>query len=434
MASLGLVALLFLVLPAPQFADDKGILALVVMLACGLRLAASLFSKTQSYKANAVDALVLAFLGLNVVSAASSFYFAESLKGLAKMLVFFSSYFLFISVLQKSSLKRSLIVISTMLFAAGLVAAYGVYQYKTGVAALATWEDPNVLEKTTRVYSTLKNPNLLAGYLVPLIPLSFSLAIAAFFQKGWLRAISLPMLALGGLLSICCVFTGSRGGYMGIAAGIACLGLVIIRYIWGTKPKLKPLIIGILFFLPLGLALLLHHFPRYEHRIISIFAGWQHSSNAYRLNVYISSFKMFLDNWWLGIGPGNSTFKLVYGLYMKSGFDALGTYCVPLEVAVETGIVGLLAFSWLVIACLSRAHENFWTKDGSPSRWIFAGSAAGLLAMMVHGLVDTVFYRPQVQFIFWLLLALCICNSRKAEQTEIASEGTNNSNSASVTK
>ncbi len=26
--------------------------------------------------------------------------------------------------------------------------------------------------------------------------------------------------------------------------------------------------------------------------------------------------------------------------------------------------------------------------------------------MMIHGVVDTVFYRPQVQFIFWLVIAM----------------------------
>jgi len=31
-----------------------------------------------------------------------------------------------------------------------------------------------------------------------------------------------------------------------------------------------------------------------------------------------------------------------------------------------------------------------------------------LIGVMVHGMVDTVFYRPQVQIVFWTLMAL-IC-------------------------
>jgi hypothetical protein len=79
-------------------------------------------------------------------------------------------------------------------------------------------------------------------------------------------------------------------------------------------------------------ALLVHFkFPSFRkpHCFLS-FAGSEHSSNAYRIYVWRASAKMFMDNWWFGVGPGNSTFPLAYGLYMKSGFDALGTYCVPL--------------------------------------------------------------------------------------------------------
>ncbi len=60
-----------------------------------------------------------------------------------------------------------------------------------------------------------------------------------------------------------------------------------------------------------------------------------------------------------GIGVGNQAFRLAYGLYMRSGFDALGAYCVPLEIAVETGVFGLLAFAVLLLAILCRAHLNF---------------------------------------------------------------------------
>ncbi|MBX9722430.1 MAG: O-antigen ligase family protein, partial [Candidatus Obscuribacterales bacterium] len=282
-------------------------------------------------------------------------------------------------------------------------------------------------DKTTRVYSTLKNPNLLAGYLIPLIPLSFSMAIYAFCQKGWQRLMSLPMLGVGAVITVCSIMTGSRGGWMGIGAALGILGLVVMMSLWVNKPKLRPLLLVVVFIIPPLLMFGIHHVPKIESRILSIFAGREHSSNSYRMNVYVSSIKMFLDSWWLGVGPGNSTFKLAYGLYMRSGFDALGTYCVPLEVAVETGVVGLGVFIWMIIGTIARAHENFWGNQKGPERWIAAGAAAALLGMMVHGLVDTVYYRPQVQFVFWLLLALCIRNGKdsKALSSSTVVETTN---------
>lgn len=412
--SFAMVLVLFLIIPAPMFADDKEKLALIVLAASAIRVFGILISNKLSYKPCATDFLVLAFAGMNVIATASSYYPVQSLKGLSKMIVYFCSYFLFTSTLQQSTNKRALMVIGAMLASATLVSLYGCYQYKIHVAPLATWEDPSSDDKTTRVYSTLKNPNLLAGYLVSMIPLSLGASVMAFCQKGWKRWTGIPLLGVAAVITACTWFTGSRGGYMGIGVGLAALAFVTMLIVWGKKPNLRLPIIGLFLVAPVALWAVLHFAaPSYEHRIASIFSGFGHSSNAYRINVYGSSIKMFLDNWWLGVGPGNSTFKLVYGLYMRSGFDALGTYCVPLEVAVETGIIGLAVFLAMVVSVLSRAHETFWKNPENSGRWLAAGAAAGLTAMMIHGLVDTVYYRPQVQFIFWMLLAICITAGRK---------------------
>lgn len=416
-----LLAILCLILPAPQFAEDKGWLAMLVVGAFGFRLLGTLLSSKEKYTPSAFDFLVLAFIGMNVIATLGSHYLSASLKGLSKMGVYFCSYFLFAWSIQQAPRKRGIQLVASLLLAGLVVSLHGLWQYKIGVAPLATWEDPNVEDKTVRIYSFLRNPNLLAGYLVPLIPVSIGAGIMAFVEGGWKRFCSLPIFAAAGLILVATVLTGSRGGYMGIAAGLGALGFILSHLLWNSKPKLRPYLIVVLLILPIAMLGLLHLFPKYEHRILSIFAGREHSSNSYRLNVYASSFKMFLDNWWLGVGPGNSTFKLAYGLYMKTGFDALGTYCVPLEVAVETGIFGLCSFIWMVLAAMTRAHINFWNSFSGSERWLCAGAAAGLLGMMVHGLVDTVYYRPQVQFIFWLLLAMCAYirpQSKSAESSD----------------
>jgi putative inorganic carbon (HCO3(-)) transporter len=403
-----LVALLFFVLAAPQFADDKGVLAIVVVAAFVARTIALLLTNKFNFAACSLDALVLAFVAMNIIATAASEYLEPSLKGLSKMAVYFCSYFLFIGVFQINTRRRTLIVLAALLSAAFVVSLYGLYQYKIHVAPLATWEDPTVEDKTTRVFSTLKNPNLLAGYLIPLIPLSLGLTIMSFYNSGWKRWLGIPMLGVSAVIMACAKFTDSRGGFMGIGAGLAAIGFVWMSSVWSTKPKARPFLILAVVVILIGIAVAVLHDPRLMHRIESI-ASTEHSSNAYRMHVYRSSLQMFKDSWWFGIGPGNSTFKLAYGLYMKSGFDALGTYCVPLEVAVETGVVGLLIFGWMIVCAMSRAHQYFWANPKSSDRWIAAGASAGLLAMTVHGMVDTVFYRPQVQFLFWLLLALCAC-------------------------
>lgn len=409
---------LFFSLPAPQFASDKENIALIIVFGFSLRVLGLLLNGPESYKSSTIDLLVLFFLAFNVVAGCASHYFLPSLKGLAKLLVYVGAYFYFVGAFQKETTRRVLWTTIALLLAGSLEALYGLYQYKIGVAPLATWEDPSIEEKTTRIYGTLRNPNLLAGYFVPLIPLSLGLAGAALEKFGWRRPIFILPALISMLFTLACFLTGSRGGYLGIGAGIGFMALLAIGYLWVKRPSWRIAICLLVLLTPCVFLLALHQFPSYENRILSIFAGREHSSNSYRLNVYVASFKMFLDNWWFGIGPGNQTFRFAYGLYMKSGFDALGTYCVPLEIAVETGLFGLLSFFFLVAATMCRAHLTFWSHNSGFERWLTAGAAGGITAIMVHGLVDTVFYRPQVQLIFWLLVAGIVALSIRTKSNQ----------------
>lgn len=407
------------ILPMPRFVDDKLELAFIVAAGWGLRLLGTLLAGRERYRPSAIDALVLLYFAMHVVASFSSHYLKESLFGLGKNLVYLIAYFLFVGSLQpgteSGSSKRSVIMLIALIASATLVALYGLWQYKVGVAPLATWEDPSIEDKTTRIYSTLKNPNLLAGYLIPMIPLSFGMTMAAWFSRkrfGWMATVAFVVfLGCTGAIKIATLLTGSRGAWIALALEAAAFGFIAASWIWRKFPKWRWAVVACVVALPLLpiAALKLHLLPAsFEHRIMSIFAGAEHSSNAYRLNVYRASVRMFQDNWWLGIGSGNKTFVLVYGLYMKSGFDALGTYCVPLEIGVETGILGLLSFGWLLVALAARAHKRCWDGTNPVHRWLGLTAMIAIIGMMGHGLVDTVFFRPQVQFVFWLCVAIIV--------------------------
>jgi putative inorganic carbon (hco3(-)) transporter len=236
--------------------------------------------------------------------------------------------------------------------------------------------------------------------------------------------LSIAPLVAAAAISVAIILTGSRGGYLAVAAAGLTMAMMAVARFWITKPKARIFIIILCIVLPILLLIGLHFVPAFEQRVTSIFAGREHSSNSYRINVWHASWRMFLDNWWFGIGPGNQVFRLAYGLYMVSGFDALGTYCVPLEIAVECGVIGLIAFAILLVSLFARGHISFWSAgisadngknletEGSSrlslEQWLTAGAVAALIGLMAQGMVDTVFYRPQVQFIFWLVVALIV--------------------------
>ena len=132
-------------------------------------------------------------------------------------------------------------------------------------------------------------------------------------------------------------------------------------------------------------------------RVLSIFAMRQDSSNSFRFNVYHSSFDMFKDNWLLGIGVGNQNFREIYGLYMKTGFDALSAYNIFLEIAVESGIFALIAFLGFLITLFKNSIKFILNSDKTKDVIIVSTAIISILAVCVHGLVDTVFFRPQIQ-------------------------------------
>jgi putative inorganic carbon (HCO3(-)) transporter len=219
--------------------------------------------------------------------------------------------------------------------------------------------------------------------------------------------IALVAVGTAAILATATVLTGCRGGYNGLFVG---LGAIVFATVWRAQPS-KRIWLGLSCLSLAVLATLVLHFalPTFDQRVASIFSGSEHSSNAYRFAVYTASLKMLKDNWWVGVGPGNQAFVQAYGLYMRSSFDALGAYCVPLEVAIEAGILALASFIGLVLSVLARGHICFWSETADQGeRWLAAGCSAALLAMMTQGLTDTVFYRPQVQFLFWLLVALLV--------------------------
>ena len=425
--SVGLSVILFICLALPQFTNDKQGLAIILVAAFIFWFGGKLMSGSKTVKGNFVDPLIILFFCINILSTCSSHYLAASFHGLLKLFVYVLAYFLLSSQLRDNP-RRQFLFVGVLLVCGALLSLDGLYQYKIGVAPLATWEDPTIENQATRIYATFNNPNLFAGYLVPLIMLAASFIFACWQQNKWI--VSLVPILLTGLLTVALVLTGSRGGYLGMTVGFTAMIILGVITLWQQNEKMRPFLLVLLVVMPVIAFAALHRLPGFEQRITSIFAGREHSSNSFRLNVWLSSLSMFKDNWLIGVGVGNQAFRLAYGLYMRSGFDALSrTRLVRLQAADDFLIFprqlrrddivfGLMTFGVMIISLFYRAHLTFWTIGSNLAstsyiyrKWLTAGAAIAMLALLAHGLVDTVFFRPQVEFIFFLSVAIIIGNS-----------------------
>ena len=351
-----------------------------------------------------IHLLVLLYWAISSVSVAFSPLKLSAFSGWVKLTLYLVMFALAARVLRYPKIMPW--VITIFLLTSLVVSAYGVRQEFIGVEPLATWNDPNSpLAEDTRVYSYLGNPNLLAGYLIPAVAFSFGAVLV------WP---TLPQKALASCMvftnGACLYFTDSRGGWIGLVVLIATFFLGL-RYWW--KDYLPPfwrrwllpiifgafgllIVIGILLVEPLRL------------RILTMFSWRGDSSNNFRINVWHSVLEMIRDRPLIGIGLGSEVFNQIYPHYMQVNFTALSAYSIFLEIAVETGLIGLICFLWLVIMTVVRGIGqliSFRVQNNLQGIWMIA-SLAALMGMLAHGLVDTVWYRPQIHLIWWLTVAM----------------------------
>ena len=194
-----------------------------------------------------------------------------------------------------------------------------------------------------------------------------------------------------------------RGAYI----GLFCELILLIVFTYNIiQPQLKKIFAAIMGFAMLIISILIFSVASLKARIFSIFAMRSDSSNSFRFNVYNSCIQMFKDNWLLGIGCGNQNFREIYGLYMKTGFDALSAYNIYLEIAVESGIFALISFVAFLFVNLYKCFV-FIKNQTKYSELIFVLAAfLSIIGILTHGIVDTVFFRPQIQFTFWIMIGI----------------------------
>ena len=90
---------------------------------------------------------------------------------------------------------------------------------------------------------------------------------------------------------------------------------------------------------------------------------------------------------------------------MKTGFDALSAYNIYLETAVESGIFALIAFIGFLGVNILKAVKYILSTKTKDTIFVLA-ALLSIIGMLTHGFVDTVFFRPQIQFTFWVMVGI----------------------------
>ncbi len=311
---------------------------------------------------------------------------AASLNG-GLLITFFA---LFAIVLQGAvKTEREADGIIWIMTAAGLlVSVYGIAQMLFGAVSTESWVDSDSFSDISlRVYSTLDNPNVLAEYLLLIIPLGVSCVFTAKSNKARMFA----LLSVGAM-AVCMILTYSRGGWLGLIFAAAVFLVLIDR---------RFVILGIA-----ALAVLLAVMPStIMDRLLSI-GDMTDSSTSYRVSIWLASIDMLKDYWFCGIGTGTTAFNAVYPLYGYNTASAKHAHSLYLQILCECGAVGLFALLGAVMSFIRTTASALARTDDKCLRIKLIAVISAVAGFLVQSATDYSFYNYRVVLIFWAVLAV----------------------------
>ncbi|MBN1266399.1 MAG: O-antigen ligase family protein [Anaerolineales bacterium] len=327
---------------------------------------------------------------------------------------------LMVLLIQKRETFRG--VIWMMIFAGIFMGSISMHQYLTGnfssdYFGFATASYLNISEgvEGNRISGPLGDPNYYAQILVFLFPL----AVDRFFREPN-RYLKITAGYAAFVIGMTIVFTFSRGG--AVAAVLAMMVLVIYH-----PPKLKNsiLILGVIW---IGFLLLPSTYTDRLSTLTDLAQSNKQSTAEVsfrgRISEVLSAWYMFRDYPILGVGVQN--YPVYYQEYSRSiGLDPRAEAREPhnlyLEVAAETGVLGLMIFGTILVSvfqAVRRVHTRLreWGEEDMKNMVeAFSSGLVGYLgaAMFIHGAY------PRY---LWLLVGIAL-SLTQVFSTELSTKG-----------
>ena len=252
-----------------------------------------------------------------------------------------------------------------------------------------------------RVGGTVGDPNGAGAYFALLLVPALAVLLAPV-GRG-LRRLAAGALVLG-LFGL--VVTFSRGGWLGFAVALALFCAVGWHRRWFSLKA--PLVVGLAL-----LAVLVPLGGSVADRLTQSDQG----AAASRTPLAETALRMSQDHPLLGVGSNNYTVAMpTYETRDRAAEWAYTVHNKYLLVLAETGVVGLVAFLWFLVAGLRAGARASRARDPALAM-IAVAFAAGLVGQCVHMGVESFRGRPLVQGLFLtagLLTALAAMAGREA--------------------
>ena len=323
-----------------------------------------------AYVAVNLMATLLGYLMGSVQTAAGYLY-------VLKYMEYFVVYFMVVSNLRDRDHAWRLL--TAALLTAAIVSVIGLTQIPSGARVSAPFEGES------------GEPNTLGGYLLFMMAIVSGIALES--TRLTIRA---RLLALLGLMAVPFVFTLSRASYIGVIPAFVALLAVTTR-----RRTLVAIALIVVICSPL---LLVAAPPAVVNRVLYTFEPEVNQATV-RLgklgldpstSARILSFRHAVSGWLERpvLGWGVTGFGFMDAQYAR--------------VLVETGIVGFLAFVWLLWSVLKAARAAYRRLVDPLDRGLVMGFIAGTFGLLAHAIGSNTFIVIRIMEPFWLIAGIVV--------------------------
>lgn len=314
--------------------------------------------------------------------------FSIGVEGLRVVIQYMFWFFVVTQLLKTpAGAKR---IINIVLLTGLLVALYGIYQFIAGVEIPANWVDQAEGKVRTRAFSIFTTPNMLAGYLSLLIPVS----VGMFFAEK-----NVARKAYYGIVVACMgmalLFTLSRSGWI-----FCCCALLFY-----VGLKNKKFIVPTLLCLFAMFVLLVIFMPSVANRILYLFSPAYIASSSAGGRIYraIAGFELFKQHPLFGMGLGQFGGSVALSHKLNNTFSMDNYY---MKTAVEMGVVGLIALLVLLYNTFIWCYRGL-AKISDPEQKDWAtGILAGLVCVILYNLTENMLEIPLLSSYFWMFAGI----------------------------
>lgn len=392
-----------------------GLLDLALIAVTALWLARSVARRRLELRVDGLGVLLLLWLWIILLSLLGSRSLSAGLSESFKWGEVILVYLVARVLIGKNELR---FVVFSITIAGVVSALLGLFQFISGHGP----ESFVLFGRFMRAYGTFEQPNPFAGHLGLSLPFALAWVVAGSDRPRWER---LLMLAATAVMGLSILASWSRGSWLALAIATALmLALLAPRLsLLATSLVLLVMLVmgGNVVESPLARRALGMGSDVRTLNVAQVELTDENWSVVERLAHWQAGWYMFAARPWLGVGIGN--YEVVYPQYaLPRWSDPLGhAHNYYLNVAAETGLIGLFAYGALGGAIALKTLSAWRHAKDSQARALILAAVGSLTYLSVHNLVDNL-YVHGMQFLVALgLVGVAVASASEGSEMKEAS-------------